>query len=692
MKLGLALAGLAVLLAAVPPAVLAQQEQAAADPRTLVKNGVTVRLLGVDDATAARLNADLVDQITLSGDGAPLEPLADDLAFFARLHLLGTGFPEAVVRWRLEGRTITLEADTGEQLLLGELHWEGDLLLPEEELRRYFLRPALEREGADKKAPRWVEADAQAGAALVARRLRADGYLDATCALTKLPVTQPGRQDARLTLTAGPRHSFGVIRLEGVPEEVLPEMRALADEAQGGPFSEGGLQSLERRLVDAVSRRGWLDVTAVSEFHRAPGGGAVDVVARVTTGARPVITQVSPETGFSRGARRVLNAGFKPLVGEPWSADSAEHSFRRLLDTGMFASLDTAVEPLPEQLDAAGLPAAELRVLGEETRPKTIGIEVALDTFLGFQVGLNYRDTNLWDSGRTLAAAANYSLAGPTGYLSLTDPALLDSAYAGTIRFSGDYFVRYEYDRHTLALDVEISRRLSRRLSWSFYSAMSVSAVASDLPAEWIGPDDYGYHSAGASILLDYRDSPVLPKKGWFLSARTDYNLDAVGEGASYFRHEARAAWLLPLADKWRLAFGATAESIQGAALAEIPIDNRVFNGGPNSVRAFAMRELGPVTAGGTPLGGTAAVFASAELSHEILPNLELAVFYDVGSLDLRESNQPWHFSTDFRHAVGAGLRYLLPFGPLRLDYGYNLNRRPGEDHGRLHLTAGFAF
>jgi outer membrane translocation and assembly module TamA len=221
---------------------------------------------------------------------------------------------------------------------------------------------------------------------------------------------------------------------------------------------------------------------------------------------------------------------------------------------------------------------------------------------------------------------------------------------------------------------------------------MSVNAVASDLPAEWIGPDAYAYYSAGMSLLLDYRDSAVLPKKGWFLSLRGDYNLDAIDEGASFLRQEARAAWLVPLSDKWRLAMGGTAESLLGAGFSEIPIDSRVFNGGPNSVRAFAMRELGPVTEGGTPLGGTAALFASVELSREILPNLELAVFYDTGSLDLRESNRPFHFSSDLRHGVGAGLRYLLPFGPLRLDYGYNLDRREGEAQGRVHVTAGFAF
>jgi outer membrane protein insertion porin family len=46
----------------------------------------------------------------------------------------------------------------------------------------------------------------------------------------------------------------------------------------------------------------------------------------------------------------------------------------------------------------------------------------------------------------------------------------------------------------------------------------------------------------------------------------------------------------------------------------------------------------------------------------------------------------------DVRYAVGLGIRYKLPVGPLRIDYGYNLNREEGEDVGALHITFGYAF
>ena len=98
------------------------------------------------------------------------------------------------------------------------------------------------------------------------------------------------------------------------------------------------------------------------------------------------------------------------------------------------------------------------------------------------------------------------------------------------------------------------------------------------------------------------------------------------------------------------------------------------------------------MTPGGTPLGGTAALFASAEFSYEIMPNFEFAVFGDIGSLSQGNNSSPLAYSSDFREAIGVGLRYHLPFGPIRIDYGHNPNRRAGEQSGFLHVTVGFAF
>ena len=102
-------------------------------------------------------------------------------------------------------------------------------------------------------------------------------------------------------------------------------------------------------------------------------------------------------------------------------------------------------------------------------------------------------------------------------------------------------------------------------------------------------------------------------------------------------------------------------------------------------------REMGLKSKSGTPLGGSATHVFSVELSYEIRPNLELALFGDAGSVS-RDEDSLLASPDDLRYAIGLGIRYKLPVGPLRVDYGFNPDRKEGEDLGALHITFGFAF
>jgi outer membrane translocation and assembly module TamA len=91
-------------------------------------------------------------------------------------------------------------------------------------------------------------------------------------------------------------------------------------------------------------------------------------------------------------------------------------------------------------------------------------------------------------------------------------------------------------------------------------------------------------------------------------------------------------------------------------------------------------------------LGGLVSEVASLELSYEMATNLELALFGDIGSLRPTDEFLRFGEFPDFRYAIGLGIRYKLPIGPLRVDYGWNPDRRKGESFGALHITFGFAF
>lgn len=655
----------------------------------LREGGIHVRVSGLQPEAWSNLQGLLRDQLSLgSGAGGVRAPLADDLAFFTRQHLLREGWPEAAVRWELAQGSVLLQVEAGERTRVGEVTWRGELPLPPEELRRFLLRPGLERGEGD--PPYWVEADLRRGAELVERRLRAEGHLQADVKLEPAPAATGGRRELVVHVQPGPVFRFGRVSLRGAPDELRDLMRAEIEQATGEPFNEARVQSLEQRVNHVAIRRGWLQSVTSAEYTLAASGGTVDVLLKNRAGPRARIAEVQPDRGFSRGARRVLSAGFQEAVGDWYSEPDTDFLFRRALDTGMFTRLD--VEPVvrPQPADGA---LADLIITGEQAQPHTLGFEVGYDTFLGPQSGVNYRNTNLRDTGLTLAAELNWSLAGPLGFLRLTDPAIFNTPYAASAHLAMENFDLYEYSRYGSSLNFEVSRRLSSFFSYSGFFGVSVNTVSTDvLEPEEIGPDLYTLATLGGSLMLDFRDSPVLPRRGWFLSGRLETTLDVMGSNVSFIRTDLRGAWHHPLTRHLRFTAGGSLMNLQGAAAQDLPIDSRVFNGGPNSVRAFAERELGPLTPGGTPLGGTSALLGTVELSYEFYPNFEFALFGDVGSLGRDKNTTAFDISTDFRPAAGAGLRYKLPFGPVRVDYGHNLDRRSGEGSGMLHVTVGFSF
>ncbi len=651
--------------------------------------GTTVRVEGIETAQSKELEGMLKDQLTLNGNGPVAEPLADDLAFFTRQHLIREGWPEAEVGWKLEKGVIALTVKAGDRVRVGKVTLKGGTVVPEEELKKYLLKPTLERPEVDQQLPQWVEADLQQGAGLVQRRLRAEGYLNATTLLLPAPNHDAEmKRDLTLEMVPGPKFVFGQASLIGGPAELNAQMQVLITEQSGTPFNEARVQQIEQRLRSMCSEHGWLHAETTAKYELGKSGGAVDVRFEVKPGERVRITRIVTHAGFSKGSERVLKAKFKPLEGRIYEAEDADFFFKRALDTGMFALLDTEVVPVN-----ADKSLGELHITGEETQPITLGFEVGFDTFLGGQAGVTYKNTNWRDNGNTLAAELSYSVAGPVGFVSHTNPALRGSPYALTSRLALEQFNLFEYDRIGTTLGFDLVRRVSGPLSYGFFLTSSVNTVDSQkLTKAETGPADYTLESLGMNLLYDRRDSPILPKKGWLISGRLEQTVSLLGGDVSFMRTDIRAAWYRPISKKFRFATGLELSNIMGAAAEQIPIDARVFNGGPNSVRSFAQRELGPVTPGGTPLGGTSALFMSAEFSYEIMTNFEFAVFGDLGSLGRGENSSPLDFSSDFRQAIGAGLRYHLPFGPIRIDYGHNLSPRIGEGSGMLHVTVGFAF
>jgi outer membrane protein assembly factor BamA len=221
------------------------------------------------------------------------------------------------------------------------------------------------------------------------------------------------------------------------------------------------------------------------------------------------------------------------------------------------------------------------------------------------------------------------------------------------------------------------------RLQWGYvFKDIEYAASARD---SLLLQGDRGFLSLGA--IGDERDSLTDPKRGVFWTANTELARTGLGSDVDYVRLYGQLFAYVPIGPLvW--AQGYRFGSVPG----ENPLlllENRFYAGGPTTVRGFGQNDLGGVTLEGDSLGGQAVAILNQELRFPIWKHLQGGVYWDAGNA--------WLTSEDFdlgdlRQSVGLGLRYVFPFGPVRVEYAWILARRPGEPRGRFVFGLGHAF
>jgi outer membrane translocation and assembly module TamA len=134
-----------------------------------------------------------------------------------------------------------------------------------------------------------------------------------------------------------------------------------------------------------------------------------------------------------------------------------------------------------------------------------------------------------------------------------------------------------------------------------------------------------------------------------------------------------------------------------GEPLANIPFAKRFFLGGSTSLRGWGRFDVAPLSGSGQPIGGLSMIEMSTELRVPLRGPLSVVAFADAGNV----WGDSWQLRlSDLRYDIGPGVRYVTPIGPLRADFGYQLNPIPGllvngepeTRHWRVHFSIGQAF
>jgi outer membrane protein insertion porin family len=195
--------------------------------------------------------------------------------------------------------------------------------------------------------------------------------------------------------------------------------------------------------------------------------------------------------------------------------------------------------------------------------------------------------------------------------------------------------------------------------------------------------------SVSGSLILDRRDDPFNPRKGSFASFVLEWAYPLFGAESDFFKTFIKLQHFIPILN--RLNFSLTSRLGLGRGL--MPINERFFAGGSNSFRGAKFDELGPSDPISLkPIGGKALFLLNLEFVFPLFvtfENLSGAIFYDMGNVFSKRKQ--FNF-IDMRDAIGLGLRYRTPLGPVRLEVGWSTDAPKGEKKVSAFITIGNVF
>jgi outer membrane protein insertion porin family len=195
------------------------------------------------------------------------------------------------------------------------------------------------------------------------------------------------------------------------------------------------------------------------------------------------------------------------------------------------------------------------------------------------------------------------------------------------------------------------------------------------------------------TFVHDSRDNFLNPSTGW----RHKVGFELAGLGGSKFTKSVyEVTYYRPLFGKLVAAAHARINYAEGYGGEKLPSFEKFFMGGATSLRGFNIEDVGPKNSKGKPLGGTESLLLNLEAQYPFSRSFRGFLFFDSGNVygsgaDISSTDTSFNLGK-MRSSIGAGIRFISPFGPLGFAYGVKLDRKAGESSAEFHFSAGSAF
>ena len=636
-----------------------------------------------------------------------------------KLELQRAGHYRAIVKASTSSdavpNVVTLSVEPGRKYAVERIAFSGNASVDAKTLRALM---ATRRKGIPVvQKGRLVDSFLEGDISAILGYYQTNGWIDARVEKPSISNgSKDGLLDVQIAIVEGARTYVAARRVEGAEHLTPEEVDRILSVKVGSPLNPVELRQDVGALTTHYWNNGWREASVQDGTTISPDRKEADVRYRVAEGTRSFFGKtIIRGNAVTDPARIQRQVAWKE--GDPFSQEKIADTQQNLARTGAFRSIEVRPQPAdPENQERnVDIQVAEARRLsllygfGYQNAPGAT--ENRNDAFA--IVGATYR--NLFGSMRTASLEVQYAPLSQRGHIfaSFLEPYLFNTSVPLTLVAFAAREPIQDIDIERLGGYLESVRlfgahlRVGLRYEYQQIAPRNASDLStielekfpkSDLPIK--------QSAIGPSLLYDRRDDILDPHGGYYWTLAGKYAFPFLSADARYGKVSAQGAWFT------RVLGGVFGASVRAGAIfpvgpqsdAGVPIAERFFAGGSATGRGFDTDVLGipgvtvdyntqatpPASSPGTCaatfpdlpqydcstgpriIGGNGFMAWSLEYRFPILGNFGGSVFYDLAQVwenpgDIRFAIEG---TSGMRQSIGAGVHYLTPIGPLRLEYG----------------------
>jgi outer membrane protein assembly complex protein YaeT len=538
------------------------------------------------------------------------------------------------------------------------------------------------------------------------------GYPDAR--VTGFDVQLNNKQDAvEITVTVSEGQPVTLSRPDFVGFEVIPAARLDVLKRRtlrmiGRPLDRELLAATQARALNELRENGYPYAKVATKEDEGPDTkeAAVSFVAEPGTIAYFGPVTISGNQGVSD---HVISREVQYKPGDLYQRSKLQNTQRDLYRMELFQFAN--VEPLNQELQPSEVAT---RITVAEGARHRFNFGLGYGTEERGRVDADYRHLNFLGGARTAGAHIRWSSLERGIRLNFNQPYFFRPRLSLEAEGQQWRTVTPAYVSTVSGAKISVTHRWSANSAWSvsMTSEHDISTIAEEVLNDLslrtsliaLGLDPSTAEQNGTLNLLGFDmhhsrvDNLLDARRGYQLAFHVEQAGDLL-PGTFHFRaasidgrhYQPLSTRRLVLATRVQLG------SIDPIGGSTVPLPRRYFLGGSSGVRGWSRYEISPLSESGVPIGGNSLFALSTELRARIRRNLGAVAFLDSGNVWA----DTWGMNLrDLRYAIGSGLRYQTPVGPIRFDFGYQLNPIPGllmdgepqSRRWRMHFSIGQAF